>query len=233
MVPPFSFFPRCLAAAETNAGPGRVEGKAFCMTTSCSTQQNGTPRRDGGCHDGRGAGRRRMVPKRPWWRWHADSLRSEHARDVQGPERAPTTSCRPSRPAGRRWWPASPTSPSGPATGWSHRPDVRGHRRVPPGRRGHRRRPQGDVRLRGQGRPAPRPAARGHRLGGAGLRAAPPDAAVEGLVRRRRTSATSGRRPAATASTTSSASRSLGSDDPDLDVEVIALRRRLLRARSA
>ena len=37
-------------------------------------------------------------------------------------------------------------------------------------RRGHRRRPQGDVRLRRQGRPPHRPAARGHGVGRAGVR---------------------------------------------------------------
>ena len=62
--------------------------------------------------------------------------------------------------------------------------------------------------------------------------AAPADHAVEGLVRRARTSATSARRRAGTASTTSSASRSLGVDDPDVDVEVIALAGRLLPRRS-
>ena len=85
--------------------------------------------------------------------------------------------------------------------------DVRGDRGVPAGRRGHRRRPQGDVRLRRQGRPPHRAAPRGHGVGRPGLRPAPPADAVEGLVRRRRASATSGPRPAATASTTRSASR--------------------------
>ena len=49
-------------------------------------------------------------------------------------------------------------------------PDVRGDRRVQPDGRGHRRRAQGDVRLPRQGRPPHRPAARGHRVGRAGLR---------------------------------------------------------------
>ena len=56
--------------------------------------------------------------------------------------------------------------------------------RLQPRRRGHRRRPQGDVRLPRQGRPPHRAAARGHRVGGAGLRPAPAADAVEGLVRR-------------------------------------------------
>ena len=50
------------------------------------------------------------------------------------------------------------------------RPDVRGPRGVPAAGRGHRRRPQGDVRLPRQGRPAHGAAARGHRLGGPGVR---------------------------------------------------------------
>ena len=77
--------------------------------------------------------------------------------------------------------------------------------------RGHRRRPQGDVRVRGQGRPEAGPAARGDRSGGAGLRPAPPDCAMEGLVPSPRTSATRIRRRAGTASTTSSAPRSSAS----------------------
>ena len=62
--------------------------------------------------------------------------------------------------------------------------DLRAHRGVPAGGGVHRRRQQGDVRLRRQGRAPPRAAARGHRVGRAGVRAAPPDGAVEGLVRR-------------------------------------------------
>ena len=60
-----------------------------------------------------------------------------------------------------------------------------------------------------------------------------PADAVEGLVRRAATSATSARRRAATASTGRSASRCSGVDDPDVDVEVIALARRLLPRLSA
>ena len=63
------------------------------------------------------------------------------------------------------------------------RPAVRGHRGLPAARRRHRRRPQGDVRLPRQGRPPHGAAARGHRLGGPGVRAAPTAHAVEGLVR--------------------------------------------------
>ena len=107
--------------------------------------------------------------------------------------------------------------------------DVRGPRRVPAPRRGHRRRHQGDVRLRGQGRPPHRPAPRGHRLGGAGLRRAPPDHAVEGLVRHAGLPLRAAPGGAATASTTRWASRPSGRADPDLDVEVIALGAAFLR----
>ena len=89
-----------------------------------------------------------------------------------------------------------------------------------PGGRGHRRRPQGDVRLPRQGRSPHRAAARGHRVGRAGLRRAPPAHAVEGLVRRAELPlrARPGRPlpPAPPAGR-----RGLGSADPDLDVEVI------------
>ena len=104
-----------------------------------------------------------------------------------GPRRHPRHRCRPSRErwealvaiVRRRW-------PSGPASAWSSRPmfeDLGVFQRV-----GERTDivTQGDVRLRGQGRPPRRPAPRGHRAGGAGLRRAPPDRAVEGLVRRPR-----------------------------------------------
>ena len=100
-------------------------------------------------------------------------------------------------------------------------------------RRGHRRRHEGDVRLRGQGRPPPRPAPRADGVGRAGVRRAPPADAVEGLVRRAELPLREGRRRAATASSTRSASRSSASTDPDVDVEVIALAWRVLRARSA
>ena len=78
----------------------------------------------------------------------------------------------------------------------------------------HRRRAQGDVRLRRQGRPPPRAAARGHRVGRARVRAAPAADAVEGLVPRAELPRTSGRRRAATASTGSSAPRCSASTIP-------------------
>ena len=94
----------------------------------------------------------------------------------------------------------------------------------------HRRRPQGDVRLRGQGRPAHRAAARGHRRGGAGVRASTARWSRGRSGTSRRTSATSGRRRAATASTCRWAPRRSGVDDPQLDVEVIALAHGFYRA---
>ena len=111
------------------------------------------------------------------------------------------------------------------------RPDVRGPRRVPAGRRGHRRRPQGDVRLPRQGRPPPRPAARGHGLGGPGVRAAPAAHAVEGLVRRpgfryERPQAGRYRQHHQVGVEV------LGAADPDVDVEVIALGADVPRRRS-
>ena len=96
-------------------------------------------------------------------------------------------------------------------------------------RRGHRRRRQGDVPVHRPRRPPRRPAARADRQRVPGVRRAPPDDAVEGVVRRARTSATRSRSAAATASSTRSASRSLGVDDPYLDVEVIALGWRFYR----
>ena len=65
-----------------------------------------------------------------------------------------------------------------------HLAAARGPRRLPAHRRRHRRRHQGDVRLRRQGRPARRAAARADRVGVPGVRAAPAGHAVEGLVRR-------------------------------------------------
>ena len=105
-----------------------------------------------------------------------------------------------------------------------HHPDLRGRPGLPPGhRRGQRRGRQGDVRLRGPGRPAAGPAARGHRPDRAGLRAAPPAAAVEGLVRRPRPSATSGPRPGRYRQHHQLGVEALGPADADLDVEVVAL----------
>ena len=52
-------------------------------------------------------------------------------------------------------------------------PDVRRDRGLPAGGRRHRRGAQGDVRLHRQGRPPHGAAARGHGVGGAGLRRAP------------------------------------------------------------
>ena len=106
--------------------------------------------------------------------------------------------------------------------------DVRGHRRVRAGRRGDRRRPQGDVRLRRQGRPPRRAAARGHGLASCG-----PSSST---ARRRRgrsgTPAPNFRyeRPQAGRYRQHHqvGVEVLGADDPDLDVEVIALARRLL-----
>ena len=91
-------------------------------------------------------------------------------------------------------------------------------------RRGHRRRRQGDVRLRRQGRPPRRPAPRGHGVGRAGLRAStgpPTPWKVWYATPAFRYERAAGR--PATASTTRSASRCIGSADPDVDVEVIAL----------
>ena len=62
--------------------------------------------------------------------------------------------------------------------------DVRAHRGRAEARVELGRRAQGAVRLRGQGRPRARVACGRHRVGGAGVRAAPAAPAVEGLVRR-------------------------------------------------
>ena len=104
-----------------------------------------------------------------------------------------------------------------------HHPDVRGPGRLPAGRRVHRRGPQGDVRLRGQGRPPRRPAPRGHRVGGPGLHPAP-------AHRRRGRSWYAGsnfryERPQAGRYREfhQVGIEAFGSADPDLDVEVIAL----------
>ena len=86
----------------------------------------------------------------------------------------------------------------------------------------HRRRAQGDVRLRRQGRPAARAARRRHRVGRAGVRAAPAGHAVEGLVRRAELplrAAAEGPVPPALAGRR----RGARCRRPDVDVEVIAL----------
>ena len=108
-------------------------------------------------------------------------------------------------------------------------------RRLPPRhRRRQRRREQGDVRVRATGAAGRSRCARRARR-----RSCAPSSSTTRPRRgrpgtRRRRSATNGPRPAATASTTSWASRCSGTDDPDLDVEVIAAGRRLLRrARTA
>ena len=101
-------------------------------------------------------------------------------------------------------------------------PDVRGPRRLRAGGRGHRRRHQGDVRLRGQGRTPHRPAARGHRAGGPGLRPAPADHPwkvwyAAPTFRYERPQAGRYRQHHQLGV------EALGSADADLDVEVIAL----------
>ena len=78
----------------------------------------------------------------------------------------------------------SPRSSRPPATGELDPAAARGHRGLQPGRRGHRRREQGDVRVHRQGRPARRPAARADGQRVPGVRPAPADHAVEGVVRR-------------------------------------------------
>ena len=88
--------------------------------------------------------------------------------------------------------------------------------------------------LHRQGRPPRRAAPRADGQRVPGVRPAPPDDAVEGVVRRARTSATRSRSAAATASSTRSASRCSASTTRTLDVEVIALGWRFFeRARPA
>ena len=92
-----------------------------------------------------------------------------------------------------------------------HHADLRAPRGVPAGGGVHRRRPQGDVRLRGQGRPPHRAAARGHR-GWSRARSRSTTRRCRGRSgTSRRTSATSARRRAASASTTRWAPRRSGS----------------------
>ena len=91
-----------------------------------------------------------------------------------------------------------------------HHTADRAPRGVPAGRRVDRHRPQGDVRLRGQGRPAGRGAPGDHGRARAGLRRAPPGRAVEGRGRPAPTSATRPRRRPATGSTSRSTPRSSG-----------------------
>ena len=79
----------------------------------------------------------------------------------------------------------------------------------------------------------PGAAARGHRPDGAGLRPAPPAGAVEGVVRHARPSATSGPRPGRYRQHHQLGVEVLGTDDPDLDVEVVALAAGLLRRSGA
>ena len=89
-----------------------------------------------------------------------------------------------------------------------HHADPRARRRLPPRhRRGERGRRQGDVRLRGPRRPDDGAAARGHGPHRPRLRAAPPGAALEGLVRGAVVPPREPPARAATASTTSWASR--------------------------
>ncbi len=93
-------------------------------------------------------------------------------------------------------------------------PIVEHYRGLRPGRRDHRRRAQGDVRLRRPRRPPPRAAPGGHCARRAGLRAAPPDDAVEGLVPRTELPGRAAAGRAATASTGNSARRCSGSTIP-------------------
>ena len=104
---------------------------------------------------------------------------------------------------------------------------VRGHRAVRARGGGvHRHRPEGDVHLRGQGRPLADAAARGHRRRLPRLRRArhaQAAAAGEGLVPRARSSATRRRRPGRFRQFTQIDAEALGSDDPTLDAELILL----------
>ena len=139
------------------------------------------------------------------------------------PRRAPTTSCGPSRAAGRRSSPRSPAGPGGPASGWCSTPmfeDARLFRRGIGDESDVVRKEMYEFADRGGRRAGA--AARGHRLGRAGLRPAPPARAVEGVVRDAGVPlrAAPGRplQPAPPAGV-----EVLGTEDPDLDVEVIAL----------
>ena len=129
--------------------------------------------------------------------------------------RACTTSCGPSRPAGRTTVARFAALVEGAGYGLALTPIARARGRLPPRHRGGERgRRQGDVRLRGPRRPDHGPAPRGHGADGARLRAAPPGPALEGLVRGAARSATRTPSKAATASTSSWAWRRSGRPTP-------------------
>ena len=114
---------------------------------------------------------------------------------------------------------------------------LRGHRAVRARGGGvHRHRPEGDVHLRGQGRPLADAAARGHRRRLPRLRRArhaQAAAAGEALVPGARSSATRRRRPAASASSPRSAPRRSAPTTPALDAELILLLAELLERAGA
>ena len=149
---------------------------------------------------------RRAAPRRP------------------GRPRACTTCSGPSRPAGRERSPASPRLVESAGYGLAVTPILehagvflRGHRR---GERGGR---QGDVRLRGPRRPDDGAASRGDRAHRPRLRAAPPRAALEGLVRG---AVVPPREPPARPLPPAPPARRGGARaraDADLDVEVVSL----------
>ena len=151
--------------------------------------------------------------------WSAETApRHEQLPDPHGHARRASI---PSRPDVVRWSGPSPISPSWRATrgGPAAR---RGPGRVPAGRRVDRRRHQGDVRLHRQGRHPDRAATGDDRRGRPGLRPAPAAPAVEGLVRRDELPP---RKPqkGRYRMFDQVGVEALGVDDPDLDVEVIAL----------
>ena len=149
--------------------------------------------------------------------------------ELRATHRHHETCCRPSPPAGRPWWRAFARAAE--RAGYGHDPHapVRGPRRLPAGGRVDRRRPQGDVRLRGQGRPPHRAAPRDDRLGRSG-----PSSSTGPTVpwktwyvgpNFRYESPQAGRYRQFYQVDL----EAIGSADPDLDVEVIALGWRLLR----
>ena len=136
---------------------------------------------------------------------------------------APTTSCRPSRRSGSRWWRRFAERAARYGFGLAITPifeHLEVFQRVG---ESHRRRPQGDVRLRRQGRPPPRAAARGHRAGRARRScstARPPPWKVWYVAPNFRYERPQKGRYRQHWQV---GAEVLGVDDPDVDVEVIAL----------
>ena len=131
----------------------RCSSRSAALVDSLPGRDDGLPRPHGH-HDAR---RRARDATRSWRSWPAEASRRR---------RAPSTCCRRTRRRGL----SSSSRRRGAARARRlrlHRDaDLRGHRAVRARRRRvHRHRPEGDVHLRGHGRPLADAAARGHRAG--------------------------------------------------------------------